>query len=432
MSRKLFFTMLIVTILASFSLAVKIDVWALGFTNEMTKIARDLTAREFTAKTGIDVNITPLAWGDGNKVMLALIANDAPDIISSGVGGIVEYGIRGSILDLKQAFGKEFDDLEKELFPAVTEPLHWLGTRFGIPQNISLMNAAYRTDIFKDMGMEIPNLWSDVYKMMPKLKAKNIEMGFHYGSVNYDALWGAYSLITQHGGNFFKDDGFTSAMDTPESIRGFKEYIELYTKHKMPTASPGITALRNGEWAMMIDGYWMYTNIINSAPELKGKWEPGLIPGITRPNGVTNHGTFSGATTFGIPKSAKHPKEAWAFLKWFCSTPVQKKFVDEIIVKLPGSLMVPTSRDALYNLSGMPQNVVRTIHAQLDESVAVPYAPTAGVLYRFVDFAVQACVQNGKDPEAEAKKAAAEMNKEMNQRKVEYKRFLDKLQKSKK
>jgi hypothetical protein len=68
----------------------------------------------------------------------------------------------------------------------------------------------------------------------------------------------------------------------------------------------------------------------------------------------------------------------------------------------------------------------------LDESVAVPYAPTAGVLYRFVDFAVQACVQNGKDPEAEAKKAAAEMNKEMNQRKVEYKRFLDKLQKSKK
>ncbi len=423
----------LVLLLPILAAASTIEVWWIA-SNEEIKVAEELIENDFTAKTGIKVNIKIAAWADHfEKALLAVAAGDPPDVLMTGAEQLFDFAIRGAIVtDLNKRFGKEFEDLEKELFPAVTEPLHWLGTRFGIPQNISLMNAAYRTDIFKDMGMEIPNLWSDVYKMMPKLKAKNIEMGFHYGSVNYDALWGAYSLITQHGGNFFKDDGFSSAMDTPEAIRGFKEYIELYTKHKMPTASPGITALRNGEWAMMIDGYWMYTNIINSAPELKGKWEPGLIPGITRPNGVTNHGTFSGATTFGIPKSAKHPKEAWAFLKWFCSTPVQKKFVDEIIVKLPGSLMVPTSRDALYNLSGMPQNVVRTIHAQLDESVAVPYAPTAGVLYRFVDFAVQACVQNGKDPEAEAKKAAAEMNKEMNQRKVEYKRFLDKLQKSKK
>lgn len=103
-------------------------------------------------------------------------------------------------------------------------------------------------------------------------------------------------------------------------------------------------------------------------------------------------------------------------------------FVDEIIRKVPGSLMVPTSMEALYNLEGLPQNIARTIHAQVDESQAVPYAPTQGVLYRFVEFAIQSCLQQGADPAEAAKKAAAEMNSEMDRRKVEYSRFLKQLQ----
>ncbi|HHY20113.1 MAG TPA: extracellular solute-binding protein [Firmicutes bacterium] len=432
MDRRVLVVILLIMCLSGFSWAEKVEVWALGFSNEMVEVANNLAAKEFTPKTGIDVKFVPLAWGDGNKVFLALISNDAPEIISSGLGGIVELGLRGSILDLRETFGKEFDELEAQFFPAITEPLHWMGTRFGVPQNVSLMNAAYRIDILSDMGVDIPELWDDVYKILPKLKAQKRDMGFFYGSPNYDSIWGAYTLITQHGGNFFHKDGFTSAMDNPESIRGFTEYIELFTKHKMPTSGPGLTAFKSGEWAMMIDGYWMYTNIMYGAPELQGKWAPGLIPGTKRPDGTINHGTFSGATTFAIPKTTKNPQAAWEFLKWFCSAPVQKQYTDEVVTKIPGFLQVPTARDALYNLSGMPEDIVKTLHAQLDQSIAVPYAPTANVLYRFVDFAIQACVQQGNNPEAEARKAASEMNKEMARRKIEYKRFLDKLAKENK
>lgn len=417
--------LVLVLALSGLGLAMEMDFWIVGWTNEMAQIAEDIIATQYTPKTGVEIDITPIGWADGNKITLAIISGDAPDIISSGV----ELGIRGSLIDLRKTFGDEFEELEATLFPAITEQLHFMGTRFAIPQNISVMNAAYRTDILADMGMEIPQLWEDVIKMRPKLNANGHEMAFHYGSPDYDALWGAYTLITQHGGNFFKTDGFTSAMDDPDSIRGFTEYVELYTKHNLPKSGTGITQFRSGEWVMMIDGYWMYTNLLNSAPEIEGKWEPGLIPGVKRPDGVINHGTFTGGTSLAIPTTTVEKQQAWDFIKWFLSAEIQRQFVDEIITKIPGSLMVPTSMDALYNLQGLPEKIAKTIHAQVDQSKAVPYAPTAGVLYRFVNFAIQACLQQGADPVAEAKNAAEEMNREMGRRKIEYNRFLQQLEK---
>lgn len=420
---------LLLVLVSNIAVAKKIEVWAMGYTNELIKVAESIAAREFTPKTGIEVKFVPLTWQDTTKIFLALISNDAPEIISGSIGNIVEFGIRGSILDLKKTFGNEFDDLTSQFFPAVTEPLNFLGTNFGIPQNISIVNAAYRTDIFSEMGFEMPTLWSDLYTIMPKLKAKNKEAGFSYGSPDSGSVWGAYTLISQHGGSFFDQEKFQSGMDSPQSIRGFKEFIELYTKYKMPTSSPGIAAFRTGDWAMFIDAYTMYPNLIVGAPEINGKWAPALIPGTKRDDGVINHGTFSGATCFGIPKSTAKQKEAWEFLKWFCSTPVQKMYTDEVTTKIKGYMQVPSSRDALYNMTGIPLEIARTIHAQIEESKAVAYAPTAAVLNRFVHFAIHSCLQLGKDPESEARNAASEMNHEINKRKVEYKRFLDQLDK---
>ncbi|HOJ46212.1 MAG TPA: ABC transporter substrate-binding protein, partial [Bacillota bacterium] len=251
--RKKLLLLALVLLLSIASSAVKIEVWIVGWSNEHERTAENLIDREFTPITGIEVDILPLGWGDGDKVILAIISGDAPDIITSNV---VELGIRGSLLDLKKTFGEEYDWLEAQLFPAITKQVHFEGTRFGLPQNVSVMNACYRTDILAEMGMEIPETWDDVRAMLPKLQANGRDAGFFYGSPSSNAIWGAYTLITQHGGNFFMPDGFTSAMDLPESIRGFVEYIELYTKHNMPKAGAGITQFRTGEWVMFIEGYW--------------------------------------------------------------------------------------------------------------------------------------------------------------------------------
>ena len=236
--------LLVLSLLSVAAFAKTLEVWIVGMTNEQARIAEDIIATDYTPITGVEVNITPIAWADQNKITLAIISNDAPDIVTGGV----ELGVRGSLIDLRKTFGDEYEELEARLFPAITQQTHFAGTRFAIPQSISLMNAVYRVDLLAEMGMEIPVTWDDVRQMRPKLNANGMDMVFHYGSPDYSGLWGAYTLITQHGGNFYKTDGFTSAMDEPESIRGFTEYIELYTVHGMPQSVTGITHLGPANW----------------------------------------------------------------------------------------------------------------------------------------------------------------------------------------
>ncbi len=418
--------------ISTMTLATRIDVWFYGFTNEMAKVVSGMIDEEFTPKTGIEVRVTPLSWDSGDKVFLALVSGDAPDVISAGTSGMLEYGLRGSVLDLRETFEKEYIDLESQIFDAITGPLKWKGTRFGVPQNISMMTAAYRTDILNEMGLSIPNTWSELYSMLPKVKAKGKEMAFDYGSPAYAPEWGAYTLVTQHGGQFYAEDGFTSAIDRPESIAGFKEYVELYTKYKLPKSGPGFEPFKRGEWLMTIDGYWLLSNLEVSAPEIKGKWAPGLIPGVQRKNGVINHGTFTASSAFGIPKTAKNPRASWEFIKWFCNEETQQRYIEDVMTQIKGFMQVPTAKKALANAKTISPAVRETLYKQVHESFAVPYAPTSGVLLRFVSFAVQEVLMDKSSPEVAVKKAASEMNKEMDRRKVEYKRFLERIEKENK
>lgn len=420
----------LVLLIVSFGVnAKKIEVWLYGFSNEMASVVNQMINKEFTPKTGIDVKVTPLSWNDGDKVFLALVAGDAPDVLSGGTSGILEWGLRGSLYDLRETFEQEYIDLEAQLFDAITGPLKWEGTRFGVPQNVSLMTAAYRTDILSQMGFAIPDTWEELYKMLPKIKAQGKEMAFDYGSPNYAPEWGIYTLVTQHGGQFYGKDGFTSAFDRPESIRGFTEYTELYTKHKLPQSGPGFDPFRRGEWLMNINGYWLLSDLQVSAPELQGKWSPGLIPGVKRANGEINHGTFTGSTAFGIPKTAKDPKASWEFIKWFCNENTQQQYIELVMSQIKGFMQVPTAKKALANVSTLSPAIRETLYKQIHESYAVPYAPTSGVLLRFISFSFHEVLLDRKTPEEAAKHAASEMNKEMSRRKVEYQRFLDRLKK---
>lgn len=426
--KKTFLVTFLALVITVGAMAQVIDVWLYGFTNEMAKVVSGMIDREFTPKTGIEVRVSPLSWEDGNKVFLALISGDAPDVLSAGTSGMLEYGLRGSVLDLRETFGEEYIALEAQLFDAITGPLKWMGTRFGVPQNISVMTAAYRLDLLSEMGLGIPNTWAELYTILPKIKAKNKEMAFDYGSPNYAPEWGIYSLVTQHGGQFYGEDGFTSAFDRPESIAGFKEYTELYTKHNLPRSGPGFEPFKRGEWLMTIDGYWLLSNLEVGAPELKGKWAPGLIPGTKRKDGSVNHGTFAASSAFGIPKTAKNPKASWEFIKWFCNEETQLRYVEEVMAQIKGFMQVPTAKKALANMSSLSPAVRETLYNQVHESYAVPYAPTSGVLLRFVQFAMHEVLMDKSTPEEAALKAASEMNKEMSRRKVEYQRFLDRLQ----
>jgi len=54
--KKIFVGLVLCVILTAFAVALELDVWLTGFTNEQMRIISDITESQFTAQTGIHVN----------------------------------------------------------------------------------------------------------------------------------------------------------------------------------------------------------------------------------------------------------------------------------------------------------------------------------------------------------------------------------------
>ncbi len=406
--------------------ATTIECWLVGPTNEMLAILSDLTVGTFTKQTGIEVKYQILTWGDYyNRSLLALASRESPDIFTLG-SEIMDFGVRGGVVDLTRFQPQEVKELEKQLFSSLMGPVSFQGTRFGIPYEMGGIVTAYRVDLLKDMGMDIPVKWDDIRKWQPKALAQKKTFGFHYGSIEYASEWGAYTLITQNGGQFFSKDGFSSTLDMPESIKGFEEYIELFTKYKFPHVGIGIVPFVSGEWLMITDGTWLYPNLTKGAPQLAGKWKIDLIPGTVNKDGVVNHGTFAGGTYLSIASQSKHKNEAWEFIKWLTSVNVQKDFCNAVFSQISGSMWLPANK-AAFNQINLDESFRQSFYKQVEQSSPVPPAINVNVLYRYVKFAIDKSILKGINPKVAIVEAAKEMNQDMNKRRKEYNRYLQEL-----
>ena len=71
----------------------------------------------------------------------------------------------------------------------------------------------YRTDVFEEYGLELPDTWDDVRDtLMPALYQQNMEI---YVPQSYDMF------LYQNGGQYYTEDGRQSALDTTEAYTAF-------------------------------------------------------------------------------------------------------------------------------------------------------------------------------------------------------------------
>ena len=422
--RKCFWgSLLVILLLSSVVLAKDIEFWMVGWSNEMAKVAEGYINSEYTPKSGNNVRVIPLAWGDYySKSLLSLASGDTPDIFSLG-SEIADFALRGGLIDLAAFKPTEYAELEKGIFTSIMGPFSVKASRFAIPVDVGGNVGVYRVDLLKEMGMGIPETWDELRSWQPKVLAKGKTFGF----TNFDDMWGAYTLITQNGGQFFGTDGFSSALDKPESIKGFTEFVELFTKHRLPQALVGMEPFLRGEQLSYIDGLWVYGSLSQAAPNLAGKWQVGLIPGVNR-NGKVHHGSFAGSVLLGISSFSKKKEEAWDFLKWFLSEDIQLKISNGIMEKSNGWVWLPANKGAMSKVN-LPEQVRDVYYKQIEACSPVPYAVNALVQYRFVTLALQKCVTQKADPNEVILEAAKSMNSEMARRKKEYSRFLENVNK---
>lgn len=419
------FLLIFSSVLAS---AVDLRVWMVGVSNEQVKIINDILDSDFTPKTGIRAQIEQLPWsGSDNRMLLAAASGDTPDVaLMSGLLA-AEIGIRGAMIDLKQEFGADFNNHIKDTFPNAFRTYEFMGAVFGVPFQMAVSPMVYRIDILKDLGAAKPDTWDDIRAMIPKLQAKQMNFALAYG-IAAESFRDFQMFLWQNGGDMYSEDRTKSAWDSPQSLKAFKEYTELYRTYKIPQAPQHFESFRRGELPVACIPWWTYANYSIGLPELVGKFNLSVVPGTKR-DGKIYHTNWAAGTPLAMFKNTKHKKEAWTFMKFMTSVDFQKQYTKLISERIPGSMYLPSTRSA-YSYMPIPEQHRQVFLQQAEYSMTPPFAIASEmVVNRYIEFAINKVVVQKLNAEDALLEAAKQMNGDLKTRIADYNRFIKKYQK---
>nr|WP_190171789.1 extracellular solute-binding protein [Streptomyces mirabilis] len=301
-----------------------IDVWLMRdsvsaqFQNEFVKGFE-------TAHPDIKVKVQIQEWdGIGEKVTAALASNDAPDVIETGNTQVAQFAQSGGLLDLSD----KVDDLGgKNWLKGLAEPGVYEGKQYGIPYYAANRVVIYRTDLFKEAGIDATAIKTrDQWIAATKKLNTGSTQGIYLPGQNWYTLAG---FVWDEGGDLATESGgkWKGTLDSPEAIRGLEFYEKLQALGKGPRDSdeanpPQADVMAKGKVAQVISTPGGANVVIQNNPALKGKLGFFPIPGkaADKPGAV-----FTGGSDLVIPTASTKQDAAYTFVKELTGDTWQKK-----------------------------------------------------------------------------------------------------------
>ena len=406
-----------------------LNVWIARGT-EWGEILKELADEEFTPKTGIVINLHvlptgQLSTGSVNTIMLSVASGTAPDVALSVEYNLPnEFAFRGAVCDLSQFPG--FEEVTKNFYPSSLVPFQYNGGVYALPETMDFTCMIYRRDVLAELGVELPETWEDLYqKVLPRLYENNMSFSLpvdtSVSSNSPGALRGFTMLLLQTGGDYYHDNGASSALDTPEAYKAFKAWTDMYANYEIDAESNFFTRIRTGTMPVGIGNFTTYMQLMTSAPELYGRWSIAPVPGTRQADGTVKHTVGTTAATADIILSQSEKKDAaWEFLKWWSSEETQTRYGRELEAILGmGARWNTANVNAFYSLPWDARHE-RVIRAQMDaaeEQLIVPGGYFTG--RHIINAWNRVCINNENARDA-LEKAVKDINKELHNKRVEF------------
>ncbi|MEV6543773.1 extracellular solute-binding protein [Streptomyces sp. NPDC051665] len=301
-----------------------IDVWLMRdsvsaqFQNEFVKGFE-------TAHPDIRVKVQIQEWdGIGEKVTAALASNDAPDVIETGNTQVAQFAQSGGLLDLSD----KVDDLGgKTWLKGLAEPGSYDGKQYGIPYYAANRVVIYRTDLFKQAGIDASAIKTrDQWIAATKKLNSGGKQGIYLPGQSWYTLAG---FVWDEGGDLATQSGgkWKGTLDTPEAVDGMRFYEQLQALGKGPKDSdeanpPQADVMAKGKVAQVISTPGGAIAVVQDNPALKGKLGFFPIPGKTA---ATPGAVFTGGSDLVIPTASTKQSAAYTFVKELTGDAWQKK-----------------------------------------------------------------------------------------------------------
>ena len=390
-----------------------INVWV-NLGREQTQIFKNLCDNYFTPKTGIKVNVTMTVTSLEN----ALMSGKDPDVmLQFAKGNVVRMALRDAIFPLDELPG--FDEVVDRFNGTAMTAMEYDGHFYGIPETYAVPLIYYRTDIFEELGITVPETWDELLEIIPVIQNNNMEI----------ALTDMFAtFLYQNGGQYYKEDQMSTAFDSPVAVDAFDKATKFFTMYKFPQSYNFFNRFRTGEMPLGILDYTQIPFIYNGAPEIRGLWDVAVIPGTPQEDGTINKTIIEGTSTSCVIIKHKDEKRnteellnnSWELIKWWTSADIQAQYGKEVELTL-GSL-------ARYNTANMEAfdklpwsddeaKVIKEAWKYIDELEEIPGGYYVG---RMLGYATRSVIDSAVTPREALFKYNNDINKEITRKRKQY------------
>jgi ABC-type glycerol-3-phosphate transport system substrate-binding protein len=391
-----------------------VDVWLLSGRDQST-ILKTMIDDTFTPQSGIGVNLRLVT---ADAVMPAVVAGNGPDAaLTMGSADPVNYALRGAVLDLSKFEG--FPAVVKNFQPSLMVGLTWNGGVWALPETQYFQVMFYRTDILQELGVKPPNTWDDLINILPIIQRASMNIG--YPSVASTQDFSAFlAQLYQRHGTLYTADGSRTNLDTGVGIQAFDAYTRFFMDYKTPETYDFVNRFRTGDMPLGFADLTTFNTLEVFAPEIRGLWDFGLMPGIKQPDGTIDRSVSTGTTVSMIFSNAKQPEQAWEFLKWWLSTPTQTRYSHELESVMGAAGRNPTSNLAAFERLSWGSHEMKILEEQRKWTVGTPEVPGGYYASRNIVNAVRKVLNDGEDARETLLDYSTTINDELRKKRIEF------------
>lgn len=325
--------------------------------------------KKFEDQTNIHVELQLLPSEQVTTVLQTKLAvGETPDI--------VQYNLASAKTDLNLARNFEvLDDqpwvsrlLNKEVLSADGHVYS-----FHVSQDTGMQGVVYNKDMFKELGLSVPNSYEEFLDVCEKLKAKGITPIFMpFKDAWATNIWPGAAFAdyaSKHDPTFWDDvnSGKKKWADVPELETIVNQQYDLYKKGYTntdilsDTYDMAVGKFINKEVAMMFMGDWLIQDVETKSPDT----HLGLFPIPYADNALLGASPLGGQLF--IPKKTKHMEEAKKFFDFLASPEIAQQIVDEqkyvSIFKDVKTPQLPEYKQEIVDLYITPKKTVTTMNA---------------------------------------------------------------------
>ncbi len=334
-----------------------IQVW-IASGRDQVQIIRRLIDDNFTAKTGTNVQLS--ITDTGTTLIQATLAGKGPHAaLCIPKDTPVNLAMRDGLVNLAP-YG--VDELMDEYYEYAFVPYRYNNGKvdgiYALPETQSFDMMFYRTDIFQELGLEVPQTWEDFYKCIEVIQGSNLNVGM---AETNSALVGTSTAINwfnmflfQNGGTYF-DEGMTkTTFDGEIALNAFTTVVELYKEYGLDRQFDFYNRFRSGEMPLGITSYTQYNQLSYAAPEINGLWAMAPVPATVREDGTLSRTIPSAGTgCIMLHKAVEEgiDKETYEFLKWWSSGNTQGTYGTELEATMgPAMRYSPANKTAFEKI----------------------------------------------------------------------------------